>query len=198
MAQVELRPELPNELASITLIDADDKPYPLGELWSERPVVLVHLRHFGCILCRHYAGALRDFHGDFEASGARLIAVGTGGRQYARDFVAERKIPYLVLVDKTMASHDVLRIEDGPWWGVLRPRVLWAAIKAKRYGERQGKTGPNPFKYGAAHVIGPGDVLHYAWINNDYHDNAPVDDLLEVARAAATGSGESARPAAAP
>ena len=197
MAKVEIRPELAAELAAITLIDADDTPYPLGRLWSDRPVVLIHLRHFGCILCRHYAGALRDFYGDFEASGARLVAVGTGGRQYARDFVAERQIPYLVLVDKTMTSHDILHIEEGPWWGIFHPRVVWAAIRAKRDGERQGKTGPNPFKYGAAHVIGPGNVLHYAWLNRDYHDNAPVDDLLEAARAAATSTAH-AQPAAPP
>jgi peroxiredoxin len=181
VARVESRPEVPNQLAGIELVDADDRPVLLGQLWSERPVVLIHLRHFGCILCRHYAGALRDFHSDFEALGVRLVAVGTGGRQYARDFVAERKIPYEVLVDKHMASHEVIRVKQGPFVGILKPRVLWAAVKALRYGERQGKTGPNPFKYGAAHVIGPNNVLHYAWINDDYHDNTPVEELLAIA-----------------
>jgi peroxiredoxin len=189
VAQVEPRPEVPGALADITLVNADSEEVRLGELWAERPVVLIHLRHFGCILCRHYAGALRDFHGDFEALGARLVAVGTGGRQYARDFVAERKIPYLVLVDKTMASHEVIRTKQGPLVGIFKPKVLWAALKARRAGERQGKTGPNPFKFGAAHVIGPGEQLHYAWINDDYHDNAPVEALLEAAAAAAGRAG---------
>jgi peroxiredoxin len=185
VARVESRPEIPTELAGIELVDGDDRPVLLGQLWAERPVVLLHLRHFGCILCRHYAGVLRDFHADFEALGVRLVAVGTGGRQYARDFVAERKIPYEVLVDKHMASHEVIRVKQGPFIGILKPRVLLAAVKAWRAGERQGKTGPNPFKYGAAHVIGPGNVLHYAWINDDYHDNTPVDELLAIAAAAA-------------
>jgi peroxiredoxin len=185
VARVECRPEVPTELAGIELVDADDRAVRLGELWTERPVVLIHLRHFGCILCRHYAGALRDFHADFEALGVRLVAVGTGGRQYAREFVAERKIPYEVLVDKHMASHDVIRVKQGPFVGIFKPRVLWAAVKALRYGELQGKTGPNPFKFGAAHVIGPGNVLHYAWINDDYHDNTPVEELLAIAAAAA-------------
>jgi peroxiredoxin len=185
VARVESRPEVPTELAGIELVDADDRAMQLGQLWAERPVVLIHLRHFGCILCRHYAGALRDFHADFEALGVRLVAVGTGGRQYAREFVAERKIPYEVLVDKHMASHEVIRVKQGPFVGILKPRVLWAAVKALRFGELQGKTGPNPFKFGAAHVIGPGNVLHYAWINDDYHDNTPVEELLAIAAAAA-------------
>jgi peroxiredoxin len=185
VARVECRTEVPTELAGIELVDANDRAVRLGALWAEQPVVLIHLRHFGCILCRHYAGALRDFHADFEALGVRLVAVGTGGRQYAREFVAERKIPYLVLVDKHMASHEVIRAKQGPFIGILKPRVLLAAVKAWRAGERQGKTGPNPFKYGAAHVIGPGNVLHYAWINDDYHDNTPVEELLAIAAAAA-------------
>jgi hypothetical protein len=28
-------------------------------------------------------------------------------------------------------------------------------------------------------------VLHYAWINDDYHDNTPVEELLGIAAAAA-------------
>jgi peroxiredoxin len=185
VARIEPRPEVPKQLVDIELVDPDDQRIRLGELWADRPVVLIHLRHFGCILCRHYAGALRDFYGDFEALGVRLIAVGTGGRQYAREFIAERKIPYTVLVDRNMASHAVIQTKQGPPWGIFRPSVVWAAIKALRAGERQGKTGPNPFKYGAAHVIGPGDVLHYAWINDDYHDNTPVEELLRVAAEAA-------------
>jgi len=194
VAEVDIRPEIPSELAPITLVDADSRELRLGDLWAEGPVVLIHLRHFGCILCRHYAGALRDFYGDFEALGARLVAIGTGGRQYAREFVDERKIPYLVLVDKTMATHAVVETKQGRLLGVFRPRNIWAALRALFAGEFQGKTGPNPFKYGAAHVIAPGGELVYAWINDDYHDNAPVQDLLEVA--AKHGRSEPAQPAA--
>ncbi len=35
------------ELASLTLLDADERPIVLGELWAQRPVILVWLRHFG-------------------------------------------------------------------------------------------------------------------------------------------------------
>ena len=184
VAEVAHRQEIPEQLASLVLYDADSTEYRLGDLWAEKPVVLVHLRHFGCILCRHYAGALRDFYGDFEARGAHLVAIGTGGRSYAREFIDERKIPYLVLIDRHMASHEVVRIDEGKWWDIFRPGNVWGAIKAFFAGERQGKTGPNPFKYGAAHVIAPDGRVLYAWLNTDYHDNAPVEALLEAASAA--------------
>jgi hypothetical protein len=34
-------------LEAVTLPDADGVGHRLGDLWSERPVILVFLRHFG-------------------------------------------------------------------------------------------------------------------------------------------------------
>jgi len=34
-------------LSSLVLADADGATHRLGDLWAERPVVLVFLRHFG-------------------------------------------------------------------------------------------------------------------------------------------------------
>jgi len=35
------------ELAQIVVKDAEDRPVKLGDLWRDRPAVLVFLRHFG-------------------------------------------------------------------------------------------------------------------------------------------------------
>jgi hypothetical protein len=40
-------PERADALADITLRDHEDNPVRLGDLWSERPVALVWLRHYG-------------------------------------------------------------------------------------------------------------------------------------------------------
>jgi hypothetical protein len=34
-------------LASLTLLDLDEQPVPLAELWADRPTVFAFLRHFG-------------------------------------------------------------------------------------------------------------------------------------------------------
>jgi hypothetical protein len=36
-----------SRLANITLPDVDGTPVRLGSLWSERPAVVVFLRHYG-------------------------------------------------------------------------------------------------------------------------------------------------------
>ena len=40
-------PERADALADIVLLDHDGREVRLGELWSERPVALVWLRHYG-------------------------------------------------------------------------------------------------------------------------------------------------------
>jgi hypothetical protein len=35
------------ELADLVVKDTDDRPVKLGDLWRDRPAVLVFLRHFG-------------------------------------------------------------------------------------------------------------------------------------------------------
>lgn len=38
---------LADRLAPLTVLDLEGRPTPLGELWRDRPVVLVYIRHFG-------------------------------------------------------------------------------------------------------------------------------------------------------
>jgi hypothetical protein len=40
-------PERADALAEIRLLDHDEREVRLGDLWSERPVALVWLRHYG-------------------------------------------------------------------------------------------------------------------------------------------------------
>jgi peroxiredoxin len=181
VGRVQHAADLVGSLSDISLPDGENQEFRLGDLWATQTVVLIHLRHFGCILCRHYASKLRDSNAAFEQAGARLVAVGTGGREYAKAFVTERKIPYLVLVDKQLETHDLIGIKSGGKLLVAKPNTLIAAGKALAAGERQGKAGPNPFLFGASNVIAAGGTLSFAWLNGDYQDNAPIDELIAAA-----------------
>jgi cytochrome oxidase Cu insertion factor (SCO1/SenC/PrrC family) len=34
-------------LEAVSLTDSDGRPHRLGDLWAEKPVIVVFLRHFG-------------------------------------------------------------------------------------------------------------------------------------------------------
>src|SRR6478672_13399694 len=86
-------------LSDTSLSDATGTKHRLGDLWDDKPVVLVFLRHFGCLNCRDHAMQLRDRYDEMHAQGIELVAIGTGDQRYAAAFVRDEKIPFLVLVD---------------------------------------------------------------------------------------------------
>jgi hypothetical protein len=47
MPRTEPHPDLATALADITLPAASGDDVRLGDLWADRPAILVHLRHFG-------------------------------------------------------------------------------------------------------------------------------------------------------
>lgn len=172
--------DLVERLGEIVLPSAEDVATRLGDLWADQTVLLVHLRHFGCILCRHFAVQLADAQARVDAAGARIVAIGTGGRAYAREFKEDRGIEFTVLVDKNLVSHGIVGARSGRPLGIFRPSVLAAAGRALAAGQMQGKTGPHPWLFGASHIIGAGGELRFAWVNANYHDNPTLERLLEV------------------
>lgn len=47
MPQVDPAPDLAERLAPLEVTALDGSAVPLGTLWDQRPLLLVHLRHFG-------------------------------------------------------------------------------------------------------------------------------------------------------
>ena len=91
-------------LSAIALPDQHGEVHRLGDLWSDRPAVVVFLRHFGCHNCRDHAVQLRDSTTSCRrrvSSWSRSAPV----TRYAGTFVHDEAIPYLVLVDDDAGRH---------------------------------------------------------------------------------------------
>lgn len=185
MGQVEASAQLSIELGRLRLPDPDGGEHRLADLWAKQPLLLIHLRHFGCILCRQFASRLHAHHREFAAAGVRVVAIGTGGRRYAREFVVDQGLEFLLLVDRELVSHAVVGARSGSPLGLLRPQVVRAGLRARAEGHRQGRTGAHPFVFGATHLFARGGRPRFAWLDADYRDHPPIDQLLAQARDAA-------------
>jgi peroxiredoxin len=176
--RIDPAPDLARRLAPIVLPSTSGDDVVLGSLWSDRPAVLVHFRHFGCVICRHYATTLGRAHAQFVERGATIVAVGTGGRRYAREFKQARGLPFDVLVDRELRSYGEIGAKSGGPLGLLSPGVLAGGARAIVGGALQGRTGAHPWLFGGAHVIAPDGGIALAWVSEDFVDNAPVESLL--------------------
>ena len=170
-------------LDSLKLPDATGTQHQLGDLWAEQPVVLVFLRHFGCIHCREHAAQLGARYDEIKALGADLVAVGTGKERYAAAFVKDEQIPYLVLVDDDARAAQAASVHKSSFIGLFHPKTWGATVETWKRGHRIHKAGARVTQMGATFVLGPGETVRYAHIDSDGTDHASIDDVLDVLRA---------------
>jgi hypothetical protein len=130
---------------------------------------------------------LRDHVEEIRAVGARLAAIGTGKPSYARTFRADAGIDFPLLVDPGLAAYRAAGLEKASVFGLVDPRVALATARAVAAGHRQGRTGSEPMQLGGSFVFAPGDRELFAHVSGSFSDNAPVNDLLAVLRAASAG-----------
>jgi len=170
-----------NTLSALSLPDAEGTQHKLGDLWSDKPVVLVFLRHFGCLHCREHAVQLRDRYNDLQGQGIDLVAIGTGDERYAGAFVRDEKIPYLVLVDDDAKAAHAASVRFASWFQLLHPTTWRATVATWKQGHRIHTPGKRVTQLGATFVLGPGDNVRYSHIDGDSTDHASIPDVLAAA-----------------
>ena len=168
-------------LSALSLPDQDGTPHRLGDLWRDKPVVLVFLRHFGCLHCREHAVQLRDRYADLQEQGIDIVAIGTGDQGYAGAFVRDEKIPYLVLVDDDAQAARAASVGVASWYRLLHPTTWPATVATWRRGHRIHQPGKRVTQLGATFVLGPGDQVRYSHVDADSTDHASVPDVLAAA-----------------
>ncbi len=122
---------------------------------------------------------MRDRYDDIQALGAEVIAIGTGNRAYAADFVARDQIPFLVLVDDDAAAARAAAMPRvNPFRLLFDPRSLPGSRWAHRAGFRIGRPGTRVDQLGATFVLGPGEVVRYEHVDAHTADHAPIDEVI--------------------
>src|SRR5215217_2607806 len=89
----------------VTVEDARGGPVRLADLWRRGPIVLVFIRHLGCMFCREHVAHLRDRYAAFQAAGAQVVVIGMGTPTQTRAFIEAHHLPFPVLSDPIRRSH---------------------------------------------------------------------------------------------
>jgi hypothetical protein len=121
---------------------------------------------------------LRRAYPDITARGADVVAIGTGDVRYARAFVEQEEIPFLVLVDDDAAAASAASVRKVNFLKLLGPGTWATTRKTWQDGYRIHKSGKRVNQLGATFVVGPGPLVHYEHIDDDSTDHAPIGDVL--------------------
>ncbi|GAB4566488.1 MAG: hypothetical protein Tsb0020_18190 [Haliangiales bacterium] len=167
----------------MTLRNSDGREVRLGTLWQQRSVVLVFVRHFGCMFCRAQVSELSAALPQIRARAAELVLIGTGDVQAAREFRSDFGLDVPVFADPELTTFRALPLQRG-FKTVLTLSVMKRVVKTLQDGFRQGKTQGDVWQQGGVFVIGPGDRERYRYISAEAGDHPTIENILSVLTAA--------------
>lgn len=130
------------------------------------------------MFCREHVAQLRDHTDELARRDVAVAAVGTGDLMYARDFAEDKRVNFPLYVDDAKASYKAVGTRKGSLRDSFKPRVMARAAAVTAKGNLQGKLGPAHLVLGATHVIRPDGSVPFAWINEDFADNADFTEAL--------------------
>ena len=177
-----------DELGDVVVKDESGGDVRLRELWSDRPTVLVFLRHYGCTHCRIYVSQLDRERERFDEAGVRLAVVGQGRPEQAARFKEKQKLDLPLYADEQRLSYKAGGMKKATFGELVGPGVLAKGIRgAAKERVVQGRFVGHPAQLGGVLIVNPDGSIPYTHLSEDAGDNPPPDEVLEAARAAASG-----------
>ena len=104
--------------------------------------------------CRERAGQVRERYEEILSTGAQVVAVGTGGKRYAKAFIEDLQIPFEVLLDEDGSAAEIvgtttigigMAVNPKAWIAGARA-VKAAGATALRGGAFKPRTSPYSFQ----------------------------------------------------
>ena len=125
---------------------------------------------------------MRRHQEEIEEAGGRIVAVGTGNRQFAAAFVHDESIRFPVLIDEEAKAAKAAQLGRTSALGLLKPSVFAGRARAAAAGHSQKRLSERPMQLGATFVIAPGNEMLYSHMDSDVADHAPVEEVLAALR----------------
>lgn len=162
----------------IDVVMDDGRSVPLESLFTERPVALVFLRHFGCIFCREHAAWLAQ-HPELN-----VVFVAHGTPEESASFRAEIDSPHPFISDPRRVLFEAFGLRRAGLGQILNLHVLSRGAQAWKNGYRNGRPCSDPLQLGGSFVVDRKGEVTWGKPAADAADNAPPEAIAEALQAA--------------
>lgn len=99
------------------------------------PVLLVFLRHSGCVFCREALSDLAESVDSIKQTGTRIVVVFLGDRVAMDSMLDHYGLSSLDCVHDTDQSlYRAFGLKEGSWWQLAGPRVWFRGLGASLFG----------------------------------------------------------------
>ncbi|MBI2237881.1 MAG: AhpC/TSA family protein [Actinobacteria bacterium] len=182
--------QIGDQAPDVELVDADGRPKRLSDFWTERPLHLFLMRHYGCSCMKERWEQLGKQLAAFQEAGGHTVAVGMGEPERTRRFIEARGIGCAVLCDPDGKAYEAYGIVEGDVPAILHD-FAWKPgdeqtgrelMESRRDTDR--RLVDNPWLLPAEFVIDRRGVIGHAHRYQYCEDFPPVAVLVGAVRAA--------------
>ncbi|HLO99349.1 MAG TPA: peroxiredoxin-like family protein [Fimbriimonas sp.] len=149
----------------------------LAQFYAERPVVLVFLRHFGCIFCREQISSLRRFKDE------NVVLVSMGRIGEAEEFRRRIESPQVMISDPSKQLYDAFGLRRGSVSQLANARIVKRSLRLMGQGLRQGLPGRDPFMMAGVFRIDTDGEVSYSHFSSDASDNLSGEEIVALLHA---------------
>ena len=163
--------QIEQTLAQTTIYSAEGQETLFSDLYSTSRVLVVFVRHFGCIFCRQRLGDLGDVVAELAETDTQVAVIGNGTELMAQAFAEDLKLEVPLFTDPKRETYRLAGMKRN--FG-LGPRSILNAARSWKEGYRQGSVAGDVWQQGGAIVIqndarviwhqrdtGAGDVIDF-------------------------------------
>lgn len=164
-----------------TLTDNEGRPVRLSDLWREKPLILVFLRHFGCIFCREHLALLKAAYPQFQDAGGQVACVGHESYRVAKALHILLDLPFpLLTCGDNLAIYREWGLGRASWAEILSLATIVGAFRAMRHGHRQAEVIGDGRQMAGAFVIDRQGIVRFVYRNKGLADHVSNNQLLTV------------------
>lgn len=110
----KLPPQVGDQAADFTLLDAHNQEIRLSDLWKDKPLLLIFWRHFGCGCGFERAERLTSEFADYHAAGASVAIIGMAEPERTAAYAQEHKLPNIpILCDPEYIAYESYGLVEG-------------------------------------------------------------------------------------
>jgi len=164
---------------SVTIVTTTGQPYALQNAWQTSPVLLVFLRHFGCIFCRELLGKLEQHQVAIIEAGLKLVVIGLGDPDQAQQVCGQLVPNAVCLSNKSGEAYTAYGFKTGSLMQLAGPQVMSSAVRAARAGYFQGETTGDISQLGGLFVVDQSGYIRLSFYSRYAGDQPDLTTILE-------------------
>ena len=128
---------------------------------------------------RQRAAALMEIKNDVEANGAKIVIIGSGTPEQAKNYATDFKVDLDIYVDKSLQTYNAFSLKRG-FFKTLGWKSLKCGVRAIQSGFHQGLSAGDLWQQGGVFVLSPGKQIVYQHVEQYAGEPLEKDEVLQA------------------